>query len=166
MVPDLSGVEVALYGAIGVWGVKEFIVPLVRGSFVRNLQAKDEADKAAQKKVEDLEKKVNDVEKTHERKMNELERAQGQFDTKLANTTAGIQAELSSIKGRLEALDTRIEKSGKAHDDRLKEALTDVTVELNRKLSSMFNTELERTVRDVLREELGRRPVKDLGGPP
>ena len=72
-------------------------------------------------------------------------------------SSSNIAVELSGIKSRLDALDTRIEKSGKSHDERLEKGLADVALELNRKLTSTLNSELERTVRDVLREELKAR---------
>jgi hypothetical protein len=135
----MSSMEIAVYGAIGVWAAKELFVPLVKGSFARNLQAKDDADKATAKKLEDHEKQLADL--------------------KLAQITSSssISSELGNINGRLTQLDTRIEKQGQAHDDRLTKGLADVTTELNRKLAATLNAELERTVREVLREELGRR---------
>lgn len=146
---DASNLELAVYGAIGVYAVKEFFVPLVRGSFARNLQAKDEQDRTTAAKIE-----------AHDKRLQALELSHGNTEVKMAASSSSISSELGAIKGRLDALDTRIEKSGKEHDERLSKGLADVAVELNRKLSHTLNAELERTVREVLREELRARATQ------
>lgn len=128
---DLSNTELGLYAVGALYLAKEFLVPLVKGSLARNLQAKDDQDKAVNQKLDG-----------HERQLSELKMA---------------QAQVNVLSGRLEALDTRIEKQGMSHEKKLKDAVAEATTEFNRKLASTLNVELERTVREVLREELKRR---------
>jgi archaellum component FlaC len=138
--------ELAVYGAIAVWVGKEMLLPLVKGSFARNVQARDDAEKAQQKKLDE-----------HELRLNDLEKTQGQVQIKMDASSSSIASELNGIRTSIGHLDTRIEKSGKSHEERLEKGLADVTTELNRKLTGVLNSELERTVREVLREELSRR---------
>lgn len=180
---DFSTTEIGLYLVAGLYGVKEFIVPVVKGSFARNLQAKDDQDKETKKKLDDHEQKLAELKSLvelkprldqhdekldeHEQKLSELkslaelkpkvehhEHLLNELKVAQNSAQATLTSQLGAIDGRLTALDTRIEKQGLAHDQRLKDGLADVTMELNRRLTTTLNSELERTVREVLREEL------------
>lgn len=131
--------ELALYIGGALWVIKEFIAPLVKGSFGRNIQAVD-------KHTEE----VNQTLKEHTKEISELKSAQTGLSTTLSS-------ELGNIGGQLKALDTRIAKQGEYHDQKLTDALSNLATEFNRKLAATLNSELERTVREVLTDMLPKK---------
>lgn len=131
--------ELAIYSGIALYAAKEFLVPLIKGSFGRNIQAVD-------KHTEE----VNQTLKEHTKEISELKSAQTGLSTTLSS-------ELGNIGGQLKALDTRIAKQGEFHDQKLTDALANLATEFNRKLAQTLNTELERTVREVLTEMLPKK---------
>lgn len=128
----MSETQIAVYCGVALYTVKEFLVPLVKGSFGRNLQQVDEHTKKVDALLEEHSKSIADL----------------KGEQKSLLTTLG------SIDGKLSGLDTRIAKQGEYHDSKLAEALANLATEFNRKLASTLNSELERTVREVLREML------------
>lgn len=129
---EWSNAELTIAGLALVYALREFVVPIIKGSFAKNASAEQEKFRELKLKVDDHEKQLNQVRADNSQ-------LTGQF---------------GEIKGRLEALDNRIAKQGEVHDAKLSEALANLATEFNRKLTSTLNTELERTVREALREEL------------
>lgn len=131
--------EYVVYAAIAAYGAKEFLVPLVRGSFARNVAAADDRAKKVDTRLDDHDKVINEL------KVEKI-------------STSQMAASLGEIKGQLNQLDNRIAEQGKYHDQKLVEALSTMATDFNHKLATTLNVELERTVRQVVREELqGRR---------
>lgn len=135
----VENTELVLYIGGGLWAFKEFVVPLVKGSFGRNLQQVDEHTKKVDAMLDDHEKRLVDL----------------KGEQKGLSLT--LTSELGNIAGKLSGLDTRIAEQGKFHDQKLTEALNQMSTDFNRKLSSTLNSELERTVREVLSEMLPKR---------
>lgn len=128
----VENTELVLYIGGGLWAFKEFVVPLVKGSFGRNLQQVDEHTKKVDALLEEHSKSIAD----------------------LKGEQKSLLVTLGSIDGKLSGLDNRIAKQGEFHDQKLGDALANLATEFNRKLASTLNSELERVVREVVREEL------------
>src|ERR1051326_5722926 len=115
----------------------------------RTVETEDKAKAALSDKVENLERDYNNLRR--------------EFDLlKQAHDThrSSLVEQLGSIGGRISALDERIAKSGEHYQARLKESISELNVDLNRKLTALLGHELPDMVRDVLREERRQRGAR------
>lgn len=103
-------------------------IALARWSLARNIEAKDKADEKRDKKLEDLESKVNSHENTFARvdpRLNELTKEQGKTESELGRISGKIEGLQTDWRGKFEALQQEINRK----HEKLIEMLTDVKSE-------------------------------------
>ena len=152
LVPDWSTSELTMFGLAGLYVGKEFFVPAVKNAFTFRQKATEEASKKVESRLDALEQKQS----KHDGELTEV-----RYKTETAQQN--LTNQLNEIKGQLNQLDRRIAEQGKYHDDKLAEALSTLSTDFNRRLTTTLISELEHKVREVLRSELDERKGRARG---
>lgn len=147
-----SAGNIALYiAALVIVGPKllDLGMSLFKGSVKRNVETADKADDKRDDRLDEHDELLQQ----HTLKLSELKQDHD-------NHKDRIGGELGNINGRLTALDTRISESNSANEKRFRDALSETTIEMNRRMTQILTTEIPQLVEDVLERRERKRGRK------